>query len=890
MVANYGSNIISVWRNTGVAGSLAAASFDARVDYPVPPNPVFVSIADIDGDGKPELVTGCVASSTISVLRNQTGTGPLTPSSFASRWDYSDARFVDPRSLVVSDLDGDGKKDIALVSQTLRYAFVMRNTATPGNIDVASFAPAVQFLSGDRSSPSYIVASDLDGDGKNDLAISNFNSNEVTIMRNTSSPGAINTGSFAPAVNLLVNNNSNNQIPYTNMALAAYDADGDGKPDLVEANAIHSNLSLLRNTATSGIINLASFAPNVNFAAGSFSQNMVAASYSPDDFPYRGYTAYVAAGDLNGDGRPELVAVNTAGYSISVFMTGQVLPPVISSLSSQSAPPGSTLTITGSNFNPVLDNNTVYFGAVKASINSSSSSSLSVTVPAGATYQPIAVVNKAPALAGYSPAPFLPTFTNPFGSGLPGNFYRPAVNFATPGNFTYSVAFGDLDSDGKPDMVSVNEITGVSVMRNTSATGTINGTSFENFVNYAVPARSRKVVVSDWDGDGRLDIIVLSPANNSVSILRNTVVAPGTFSAASFAAPRVDLNIGSYISSMAVADLDLDGKPDLVLTTPYSNSVSVVMNTVAGGGVSYFSLVTGEYPRAVAVGDVDGDGKPDIVVGNERSRSVSVLRNISTTPVLSNLSFAPKNEFGQAGSPVDLALSDVDGDGKPEIVIVNFGISTVAVLRNLSTADTGPRFVLGLNFATGTNPYALVIGDADGDGKPDVLTANTASNTISVLRNTAVAGDITNSSFASKVDFGAGIYPLGIALGDLDGDGVAEVAAANAGSANISVFKTSTPSFTPAAGESATGMAVQVYPNPTQGEYTVQLQGLKAPTATVEVLTESGRAVEKRIVSLEGKAARYALRLSLSHRPAGVYYVKVTSVHGVQLTKLVVQP
>lgn len=887
VVANFSANILSVWRNIAVAGSLNAASFDARVDYPVPAKPVFVSIDDIDGDGKPELVTGCVASSTISVLRNQTGTGSLTPASFATRWDYFNANFDEPRSLVVSDLDGDGKKDIAVASQATGTVSVMRNTATPDLINGVSFAPAVQLLPLNRGGgPSYIVACDIDGDGKNDLAMSNYFTSSVSVLRNTSSTGIINSGSFATPVDFPAGR--------TGLGITAYDADGDSKPDLVAANAWDNNLSVIRNTATSGSITAASFAPNVNFTAGGFTNYAATGEINGVDIevPSPGYPSYVTAGDLNGDGRPELVSVNSSSNNVSVYTIGPALPPVISSFSPRSAPTGSTVTITGTNFNPIRNNNTVYFGAVKAAVTSSSSSSLLVTVPAGATYQPISVVNQAPALAGYASAPFMLAFTNPFGSGVPGNFYRPAVDFATPGNFTYSVAFGDLDSDGKPDMVSVNESAGVvSVMRNISTTGVINGASFANRVNYNVPARPRKVAVSDWDGDGRPDIIVLSPASNTVSILRNTSRAPGPFSTASFTAPRVDLNISSYISSFAVADLDLDGKPDLLLTTPYSNSVAVVMNTVAGGGVAYFSLVTGEYPRAVAVSDVDGDGKQDIVVANERSNTVSVFRNRSTTTLLSNISFAPRVDFPVGTNPVDLALSDADGDGKPEIVVANFASSTVSVLRNTAIAGdiTTASFTQAINFATGLQPYALAVGDADGDGKPDLLTANTASNTISVLRNTATSG-ITASSFAGKVDFNTGVYPLSLALGDLDGDGVSEVAAANAGSANISVFKITAPSLAFAAGESVAGMAVRVYPNPTGGEYTVQLQDLKAPTATVEVLSESGHAVEKRIVSLNEKMSRYALRLSLSHHPAGVYYVKVTTVRGVQVTKLVVQP
>ena len=580
-----------------------------------------------------------------------------------------------------------------------------------------------------------------------------------------------------------------------------------------------------------------------------------------------------------------------AVFILSCFQT--LAQPKITSFNPARGPVGTSVTLNGSGYDPAPSSNVVYFGPVRATVTAGSASHLVVTVPAGATYQPISVVNQAAGLTGYSSLPFTPTFTNPFGSGIPANFYRPRTDFAARGIFTYSVAFGDLDGDGKPDMISVNESAGVvSVMRNISATGTINAGSFAPRVDFATAALPRKVVVSDWDSDGKPDIIVLSPASNTVSILRNTATAPGPITAASFAAPRIDLNIGQYISSFAVADLDLDGKPDLLLTLPYSTGVAVVMNTNLTFGVTYFSLVTGEYPRAVAVSDVDGDGKQDIVVANERSNSVSVFRYRSTTPYLSAISYAPKVDFPSGMSPVDLAISDLDGDGKPDIAVANFASSTVSVLRNTTGVGniTAASFAAAVNYGTGPNPYAMAVGDADGDGKPDLLTANTASNTVSILRNTAASGSIAASSFVSKVDFGTGIYPLGVALGDLDGDGIAELASANAGSGDISVFKIAAPSSASVAAASPTDITMRVYPNPTAGEYVVQLQNVKASTATVEVLNESGHVVEKQIVTLDSKTAEYVLKLSLRHHHAGIYYVKVTSVHGIQTTKLMVKP
>lgn len=149
-------------------------------------------------------------------------------------------------------------------------------------------------------------------------------------------------------------------------------------------------------------------------------------------------------------------------------------------------------------------------------------------------------------------------------------------------------------------------------------------------------------------------------------------------------------------------------------------------------------------------------------------------------------------------------------------------------------------------------------------------------------------GSITAASFAGKTDFAAGGYPDCIAMGDLDGDGVAELVAANAAT-GVSVFKVAAPQL--AAAATAREEGIQVYPNPTGGAFVVELQGMSASSgAGVEVVSEHGKVVERRTVNLGGKTGgRYTLQLSLRNQPAGVYYVNVTGADGVRVMKLVVQ-
>ena len=394
-------------------------------------------------------------------------------------------------------------------------------------------------------------------------------------------------------------------------------------------------------------------------------------------------------------------------------------------------------------------------------------------------------------LTAYSSKPFIVTFTSP--QSINSSSFATNVDF-TAGSSPWRVAIGDLDGDGKPDLVVVNNSSNtISVYRNIITSGTITSNSFAAKVDFVTGSSPISIALGDLDGDGKLDIVVGNLNSPTVSVLHNTSIS-GSITSSSFAA-KVDFTVGTYPYSVAIGDVDGDGKPDIVVNNEGSSTVSVLRNTSIEGSITSSSFATkvdfttGSNSYSVAIGDIDGDGKPDLAIANYVDNIVSVYRNTSTIGIIS---FAAKVDFTTtdnlgALTPWNVAIGDVDGDGKPDLVVSNVGgNTTISVLRNTSTIGS-VSFAAKVDFTAASRPSNIAIGDIDGDGKPDLAVANSyLDSTVSVFRNTSTIGNV---SFAAKVDFKTASPPLSVAIDDIDGDGKPDIVVAIPESNIVSIFR-----------------------------------------------------------------------------------------------------
>lgn len=282
---------------------------------------------------------------------------------------------------------------------------------------------------------------------------------------------------------------------------------------------------------------------------------------------------------------------------------------------------------------------------------------------------------------------------------------------------------------------------------------------------YLVGALPSDVVLGDFDGDGFLDMAVANhdPAlDNRVAVLRNN--GDGSF------APSVFYPVGDRPFWLVAGDFNGDGSPDLAVTNYFGASVSVLLNLGDGTFAPHTAYSVGIGPTFLDAADLDGDGYFDLVVANGLESSISVLHNQGDG------TFARQVNYEVGPLPYGIVAADLNADGAVDVAVSNYGtgrlVTEVQVLLN---DGAGGLATWGIS-TVGPGAVGLVAVDVDGDGYPDLVTADEGfdggNQSISYLRNN---GDAT---FATAITYVVGIGPYDVAATDFNADGRADLAVA----------------------------------------------------------------------------------------------------------------
>jgi serine/threonine protein kinase/Flp pilus assembly protein TadD len=649
-----------------------------------------------------------------------------------------------PVCVAVGDFNGDGHLDLAVANQADDSVSVLLSRQD------GTFQPAVDHAAG--SDPSCVVVADFNGDGKLDLAVANYCSNDVSVLLGNGD------GTFQKA--------SDYRADSCPLSLAVGDFNGDGVCDLAVANQLAGTVSVLLGKGD-----------------GTF---QAAVNYNCGHSPYS-----VAVGDFNGDGIPDLVVANHLGQgTVSVLLgngdgTFQAAQSYAAGNGPSSVAVGDfnrdghldlvvalhNVNVSGTTVGILLGNGDGTFQAIRTYPVGIRPWFVAVGDLNGDGILDLAVTSRGSVrvLLGNGDGTFQAAQGYPVGWSYYNNNLSPAQN---------SLAIGDLNGDGKPDLAMVNSsANNVSVLL-----GKGDGT-FPAAPNYSAgshPAGS--VAVADFNGDGILDLAVTNLGGiggdfpGTLSILLGK--GDGTFQ------PAVNYPTGPGTCDVVVADFNGDGIPDLAVSVTGNGTPDLAVSTTGNGTLGIFLgkgdgtfqpavyYPAGKRPRCLVVADFNGDGILDLAVTN-------IFWTMSSVSVLlgnGDGSFQAPQSFPVGINPYSMVVGDFNGDGVPDLAVANVRSDTVSIL--LGKGDG--TFQAAGNYAT-PYPEYIVVGDFNGDGKLDLAVANAidsgTSGSVSVLLGN---GD---GSFQAPVRYPTGPFPYctspgSMAVGDVNGDGVPDLVAA----------------------------------------------------------------------------------------------------------------
>ena len=726
--------MLSVLCAPTLAQTCSLPSFTPAPVYPVGADIRTVATADFDSDGHPDLAVANADVSTVTVLLK---VGRSTPAIVNN---YAVGEF--PISIATGDFTGDGKPDIISNSDATGALTLLRNNGFGGFVTAGTFnsGPGLDMAVGDFnnngtldvaialnssvnillgngqgsfSAPSFFIApahkiitADFNNDGKLDLAIVGSSTTQIRLGN-----GA---GQFAA---------SSCPVPSASGGLAAGDVNGDGKLDLVRANILGAQIEIYPGDGA-GCLGASTNINVLNF----------------------GRPGFVALGDLNKDGKLDIVAGATVLLGTG---SGAFGPPFAFGMASLGADPGANTVIADFDGDSNLDIASASTGTAGILFGNGAGGFRLAVGPAGRGAFGVARADlnndgKQDVVAMSNGG-----FAVMMGDGN-GNLSAPA-NVTVPASSSVGPVIADFNDDTKLDVAVVDAShTGpgglprfhVALGDGLGGFGSIISTSFTADDPFAVSG-------GDLNGDGKTDLVTVNRGGNPTTVSIALSDGTGHFAIQ----PNVPVGVSVNPIGVAFADFNKDSKMDIAV--PSGGSFSILLGN-GGGGFAPAAQITTAHASSIRAADFNGDNKIDLAM-------VSEEQNGKTSVVLGDGSggFGAPLQFSLGNFPSDLSVDDFNNDGKLDLAVAitrqdpfpNTQKSNVAVLLG----DGAGGFSQPVNILTerSSTPH-IITADLTGDNRPEIITANQPANNLTVLLNTCGAPPPTTFTISGTVTDGGG--------------------------------------------------------------------------------------------------------------------------------------
>ncbi len=778
--ADYRSQDVAVFPGRG------DGTFEAPVRYALGAAPVALMTGDFNGDGRLDLATANFRSNDVSVLLGRANGTFQAPVRYEAG--------SNPLAVAAGDFDGDGRLDLATADSTGNDVALLFGRGD-GTFGPPARRPVAAY-------PRALVADDFNNNGRTDLALATQFSGDVSILQGLGDGTLVSPDTIS------------NEIHSTPLVA---DLNGDGAPDVAVINRAGEillrygrpdfpgtfdpptvlnpdprfavrELALVTTGRGPVLAALDARDPALSFYArgtdGTFTRT--AGPTVPGVLP-----VHLAAGDLNGDGRDDLVVAATGTNRVFVYLQGA-----------------------GGSFGPTPD----YQSGV--GVNPSAVSLADVD---GDGRPDIEVTNQfsgdVSVLLNDPGKPFCSELRFRAGTGLYWLDQRDGSLVMRSFEGSAGAVAGKFDGNTTDLVIANSGANSFSLLQGTGPGGFLNPQAAQTF---ATGVRPTGIVADDFNRDGHLDLAVLNEGSQDVSIFLGD--GRGNFAEKTVGGPDgqpTRLSAGNAPTGLALADIDGDGTADLLVGNqfgdvlvllgkgdgtfqPYQRTdrhVALAIADLKGDGEQEFIFadagldrVTVQYsqpgqtftrdrsngllaPGAVTVADLNGDGTPDLVVANSGANNVLVY------PGLGNGQFGPARSFFAGTNPAGVTVSDLNGDGLPDLVVANEGSNDVSVLLG---QGRGADWALapGPRLRAGAGPVSTTVRDVTGNGIPDIVVADSQSNTVSVLPG--VGHGFFNDR--QPLVLNTGLDPRQVLVGDFTGDGRLDLVSVNAGSNDLTFF------------------------------------------------------------------------------------------------------